>query len=125
MYDKNAQFAELKGKTVTGGTGNEYVVTLYTSDGSAYSLTLDGDCCSRSYFTPEALQELKSLEGSTILEVDDRAGPSKDGLPETDGSNDVSWHFLVFVTDKGHVTVDWRNDSNGYYDGSVIFEKVK
>lgn len=29
------------------------------------------------------------------------------------------WYFLVFFTSGGHVTIDWRNDSNGYYAGTI------
>ena len=27
--------------------------------------------------------------------------------------------IILITTDKGHITVDWRNDSNGYYDGTI------
>lgn len=34
----------------------------------------------------------------------------------------IRWAFLVFETDRGHATIDWRNDSNGYYSGNVATE---
>lgn len=106
---------------------------LWLADGSAWEFTLDADCCSHSAFTVEGLAALKELTGSTILEVEDRDGgvtgeanetheASKGDVPAwAHNYNDdycQSWHFLVFKTDRGHVTVDWRNESNGYYDGS-------
>jgi hypothetical protein len=120
-------------------------VTLYLDIGKAYTFQLDGDCCSTSYFTPEAELAFKELIGAKILAVEHRGGASvgstwgtyeaDDRLPldakerskeleaKYPPSDCDSWHFIVFTTDKGHVTIDWRNCSNGYYDGScTVFE---
>lgn len=102
-------------------TSNEDV-RLALDDGRALRLWLDGDCCSSSYYTDTT--QFDELIGATIQSVEERDGESHAGLDaeaaKTDKDRDaVSWHFLVFATDKGHVTIDWRNDSNGYYDGDV------
>lgn len=54
-----------------------------------------------------------------------KAGPRVEALIERHPSTDCdTWHFLVFTTDKGHVTLDWRNRSNGYYDGAIEFGRA-
>lgn len=102
-------------------------VTLMLAGGRALRLALDGDCCSSSYYTDP--RQFDELIGATIQCIEERDGESREGLDAEDirraeenkeYRESVSWHFLVFTTDKGHVTVDWRNDSNGYYDGSVL-----
>lgn len=106
--------------------GDAATVTVWLEDGRGLRLALDGDCCSSSYYSDMA--QFNELVGSTIRGVEERDGESRDGLDEDakklekekgEYRDEVSWHFLVFTTDKGHVTIDWRNDSNGYYDGSV------
>ena len=99
--------------------------TLILDDGSRAVFALDADCCSASYFTDGA--QFAELRGATIQSVEERDEDSESAANKavttavTTGGYDVctKWHFLVFVTDKGHVTIDWRNESNGYYDGQV------
>lgn len=121
IYDK------VKGRTVAevllGGkdrSGKDGVYLIF-EDGAGLGLSLEGDCCSYSFFTdPKQFMELK---GTVIREIEERDGESVFGLDAsaraTECVDDISWHFLVFVTNHGHVTIDWRNDSNGYYDGWV------
>lgn len=111
------QYGQLFGRTVMLVDG----ATLYLDDGKAFEFQLDGDCCSKSEYTDEGIAAFCELQGATILKIEDRESAEraaemvkKWGVEESD-----SWHFLVFTTNKGHVTIDWRNVSNGYYDGSV------
>lgn len=108
--------ALLVGKVVTQVVDD----TLHMSDGLVIELELTADCCSSSEFTDIA--QFKELEGATILNVEDRDGKSDNNPPDPTDADVLSWHFLVFTTSKGHVTIDWRNDSNGYYDGSVAWK---
>lgn len=80
-------------------------------------LSLDGECCSSSYFTN--LEQFRELEGSRILALEERAEAASFVPYALEKTEVLSWHFLVFTTDRGHVTIDWRNDSNGYYDGTI------
>lgn len=97
--------------------------TIHFASGATLALSLDGDCCSRSYFTNEA--QFADLIGATATKIEER-NEFPEGFQEYDLENtdSLSWHFLVFTTDKGHFTIDWRNDSNGYYDGSLSAEYV-
>ena len=106
----------LVGATVISVNG----ATIYLADGRAFEFVLEGDCCSSSEYTPEGLAAFAELLGRTITDVEERTDSSREqemrekyGEVESD-----KWHFLVFTTDRGHITIDWRNISNGYYDGT-------
>jgi hypothetical protein len=96
--------------------------TLRFADGTGIRFWLSGDCCSQSDWTK--VEQFKDLLGSKIFDAEERYGHSDNNLPEPENSDCISWHFLVFVTDKGHVTIDWHNDSNGYYDGELHWQMV-
>jgi hypothetical protein len=95
-------------------------VRLETPIGS-FTVEVAGSCCSESYF-PDPKQ-FYELVGHTINTAECRDGYSTDTSKEEAAKSctqeDTDWHFLVFTTDKGHTTIDWRNDSNGYYTGTL------
>lgn len=109
------------GATVLSVEADEDWASLKFADGRVLRFRLEGDCCSSSYFTAPK-EQFGELVGARIHEIEERQQFPDDKndiekYPQEGG--DISWHFLVFTTDKGHVTIDWRNDSNGYYDGSI------
>lgn len=112
---------DVLGKKISRVENDGTPIVLHFEDGGKLIVDLEGDCCSRSYFSPEGLADAKQLEGSKILSVEEVGEASGMHGPYDHGHQDQStlWHFLKFTTDKGHVTLDWRNDSNGYYDGWV------
>lgn len=92
-------------------------VVLVLDDGRGLRLELDAECCSRSYFAD--VHQFDELVGARIQAIEEREGVGK--LEPADGEGDrITPRFLIFTTDRGYVTVDWRNDSNGYYDGWVV-----
>jgi hypothetical protein len=118
MWDAEEVFAECVGLTVENVDTS--VPKLLLSNGKTLVLELEGEAGSGSTYTDP--DQFKELLGAKIQSIEERTGPAD--IPGRDysdgqGADCVSWHFLVFKTDKGHVTVDWRNDSNGYYDGWV------
>ncbi len=133
MSYREEEYPKLYGRKVVAVDGS----TLFLDTGAAWHFGLEGDCCSTSDYTPEGLEAFKELVGATIAKIESR--PSWDNhvvdddklmsamytareaaLVERYPPDDHDcWHFLVFVTDKGHVTIDWRNQSTGYYDGWV------
>jgi len=119
-FDQEAK--KLDGKQVQSiNASDDTQVMVKMTDGSSARFDLEGDCCSNSFFTD--VKEFDELIGSVIQSVEQRS----DLTPKTPerpggrlvcrGADCTSWHFLVFTTNKGHVTIDWRNESNGYYDG--------
>lgn len=116
------EWKTLEGQKVIAVDG----ATVFLEDGRAFMFDLDGDCCSSSDYTPEGLAAFAELPGATIASIEERNGTSTDGLEEKYPASDVdSWHFLVITTNKGHVTIDWRNSSNGYYDGTCFLVEAK
>lgn len=122
-YGDEKQYEPLIGRTVV------FVreTTLYLDDGKAYAFDLEGDCCSHSYYTPDGEAAFAELLGAQIRKIENREEGdhaermiSKWGVDEED-----QWAFLVFTTDRGHVTADWRNASNGYYGGWVELREVR
>jgi len=107
------------GLTVESVDAKQTPIKLKFTNGAELTIDLEGDCCSSSYFSDEGLEDAKELAGRKIVAVEKAAGES--GLHPPYGQNDVTaWHFLKFTTDAGNVTIDWRNDSNGYYNGWVV-----
>ncbi len=96
-------------------------VKISLANGREVTAYLYGDCCSRSFFADA--KQFKELVGATILSAEEREGAGirdQEGFhTDRDDHYEIKPHFLVFTTDKGHVTIDWRNESNGYYDGYV------
>lgn len=93
--------------------------TIYLESGEAYRFLLEGDCCSQSYYTPEAYAGFLELVGSTILSIKDTYGSSNPEVEAKYPEGDVlSWHFLTIQTDKGTVTLDW-------YDGWLEIVKAE
>lgn len=94
-------------------------------DGIVGLFCLEGDCCSQSYFTEDCIKDAQDLVGGELLcceEVESNDLHPERKYPGEDdgfGSDCVRWHFVHLITDKTQVTLDWRNDSNGYYDGSI------
>lgn len=79
----------------------------------------DGDCCSNSWFNHFSGTE--TLIGQTLLEVKAIADETLDGNdPRKGKETDCERVYgFVFTTSRGRADLDMRNDSNGYYSGSV------
>jgi hypothetical protein len=128
MYGNDDAKSAIGKKVSSINTDSSEDMVLHFEDGSKLSLQLDGDCCSSSYFTEDATTDAKDLVGTTITSFDESYGSGGDHGPYSDeGGYDscTSWHFLTIYTNQGHVTLDWRNDSNGYYDGTLSFKFTK
>lgn len=88
---------------------------IMSADGRKVEVWLDGDCCSRSVFEENSVNELKSLVGERIRDIEHAVS----GLEKLVAHDDESvYRALKITTDKRVLVVDWRNDSNGYYDGT-------
>lgn len=92
---------------------NDKLITFHCENGD-YVFLADGDCCSESF--------INSVEGPTeglIVEVrEPNWEPFKE---ETNGEDDVvKYYKATFVIEgKGFLDVEYRNESNGYYGGSL------
>jgi hypothetical protein len=117
--DEEEIFKECVGLKVEAVTANPERAIVKFHNGRVLTLELEGDCCSHSYFQDPS--QFSELQDSIIIEIESRHQQRDGNKYESTPSDDsVSWHFLVFKTSRGHVDIDWRNDANGYYDGSVV-----
>ena len=117
-----AEFKELLGKTlvkITGGVGDEEMI-FEVNDGSAYKLFHSQDCC-ESVDINDICGDLNDLIGPPIIVAEEATSDKNpDGVtPEYQDS--FTWTFYKLATAKGHVTIRWYGESNGYYSESVDF----
>lgn len=92
---------------------NQETITFECEDGP-YVFLADGDCCSQTY--------IDAIEGPTagrILEVrqPEWAGPER--KEETDDGCTQFYKATFVIEGKGFLDVTYRNESNGYYGGSL------
>lgn len=89
-------------------------------DGSSIVAHADGECCSLSWI--ENVQGIDQLLGSTIVSVEDVGD-----MPEVKGNrydhceDEMAFYGCKITTEKGYAVIDYRNSSNGYYGGSLVW----
>jgi hypothetical protein len=90
---------------------------LVATSGNIVRVELEGDCCSTSYFDDYSKIDALGLMGERLMSIEDvsRDTPEPDPVPHLDEAQE--YHALIIKTDKQSITVDWRNESNGYYGG--------
>lgn len=110
-------FDELVGKTVQSvrlSPDKEYFF-LVTEDAREYQYRVEGDCCSSSWI--EHLSTPPQVEGAVITEVRDEGG---EDVP-SDEHECLTVYQTHFRTNRGDITLEYRNSSNGYYGGFLVF----
>jgi len=87
---------------------------LFKTDKGDVVAKMDGDCC--SYTWAEHI-EIVSFP-ATVLDVEDIDMPD---LGSCDDYEVIAYYGCKITTDKGHIIIDYRNSSNGYYGGNIAF----
>lgn len=108
------------GRTITGyvlAEDNESI-TFQFAAGDAITLVAYGDCCSHTWI--ESIDLPSNLLG-TVQEVEEIDMPDLGNIPTTkeDFVDQVAYYGLKITTNKGSAVIDYRNNSNGYYGGSL------
>ena len=85
---------------------------MWKVDGKWYRIDAYGDCCSTSWF--EHCDNVDALVGGTLVSVENVGGYSSE---TDDGYGEIKVDMIKFTTDKGYSTLEFRNESNGYYSG--------
>lgn len=108
----------LVGKTLTGMkiAADRQALLFQTSEGEVV-VGVDADCCSYTWIEHIELPALGFP--ATVVSVADLDLP--DGKPSEFHKDPDSLQFYgcKIVTDRGEIVIDYRNDSNGYYGGSL------
>lgn len=97
-------------------------ITFTLLNGEAYRLFHDQDCCEGVYID-DICGDLDDLIGSPVVratkDTNEDENPKGVKIPEYQDS--FTWTFYNIATAKGHVTIRWYGESNGYYSESVDF----
>lgn len=107
----------LIGKTLTGIklAKDSQAILFQTTDGDIVART-DGDCCSYSWV--ENIENTVREYPAVILSSEDIDMPDLGGMEDNEV---VQYYGLKIVTDRGHIIIDYRNNSNGYYGGNLAW----
>lgn len=92
--------------------------SISSIDGRNIRIFLDADCCSSSYFEDFSSAELQGLVGEILTKIEHVESRMNDIDDDANGSTVIRYHGLKLTTNKQEIVVDWRNESNGYYDGT-------
>lgn len=110
----------LVGKTMTAIeiSVDRQALRFVTTDGEII-VDVDADCCSYSWVEHVELPALGFP--ATVISVDDIKMP--DGAASIFHTNPdvLAFYGCKIVTDRGDIVIDYRNDSNGYYGGSLVW----
>jgi hypothetical protein len=124
----NANFSELKGKTVVSIDGmvkGSELVTIICDDGSEYLMQHISDCC-EDVRVEDVCGDVSDLIGSGVIQAEENS--SSDQLeckPINDSYGTFTWTFYRIATAKGQVVIRWLGESNGYYSERVDFSRSK
>jgi hypothetical protein len=116
---KMSEFAELIGQTIEAiqVDDSRERVTLTLVDGREAALYHSQDCC-ESVRLEEVVGDWADIVGSPILLAEEVS--NSDDPPS--GSESHTWTFYKLATVKGHLTMRWLGESNGYYSEDVYFD---
>jgi len=108
----------LIGKTILGVdlADDKGAIRFRVADGDPIVARADGDCCSHSWI--EHVENAEALVGREVTLVDDIDMPDLGDLPDCDV---VRYYGCKIETAGGTCIIDYRNDSNGYYGGSLVW----
>src|SRR5512139_2478478 len=102
-------------------TDNRRYLKFMFEDGGHVYWRVEGDCCSYTWI--EGIENLGSK--GTVLSITNDGAMS--GGPKSTGDNfdHVRYYGLTLKTEYGRLIIDYRNDSNGYYGGSMELANVQ
>ena len=125
MYD-SVGIEEFIGKTFNSIEVTDFgsEIRFVCSDGTVYKMYHEQDCC-ESVNIEDICGEIDSLIGSPIVVAEERTEGKDYSKDNYEDWNDESctWTFYEFATIKGHVTIRWYGESNGYYSERVDIVK--
>lgn len=116
---------QIKGKILTDIKVNDDEIIFIDSCGIEYKMYHSQDCC-ESVSVEDIVGDVKDLLDSPILEAEevfsdeDPAGTNR----SHEYRESYTWTFYKLGTIKGHVTIRWYGESNGYYSETASFVRV-
>ena len=124
------KFEELIGKTLSNiivskdiSSEEEDIITFTEDSGKKYVMFHNQNCC-ESVYVEDICGNLEDLIGSPILKASEDTNSKTNPVGvEIEDQESFTWTFYNMATQKGHVTIRWYGESNGYYSESVDFEE--
>lgn len=113
------KFEELFGKTITKivVSDDKETVTFTDNEGNKYQMYHFQDCC-ESVYVEDITGDLNDLLNTPIIKAEENTSE------EDFECGSLTWTFYNIATVKGHVTIRWYGESNGYYSEDVSFIKL-
>lgn len=114
---------DLIGKLIVEIKGKEHDDTLefVCDDGLRYVMYHEQDCC-EGVAVEDICGDLNDLIGSPIVKASEDT--NSDEPKPNEYSESFTWTFYNIATAKGHVTIRWLGESNGFYLESVSIKKI-
>lgn len=108
----------LIGKTITAVylAADKEAVRFDIEGGDPIVARCEAECCSSTWV--ENTENHRALIGSPVIEADDIDMPDH-GSPSEDGV--IAYYGFKISTMKGTCVIDYRNSSNGYYGGDLVW----
>lgn len=108
----------LIGKTVTAVylASDKKALRFDVEGGEPIIARADGDCCSSTWI--ESLDTPDLLVGGVVTAVEDIEMPD---LGQKDEYEVIAYYGSKITTTKGACVIDYRNESNGYYGGNIVW----
>ncbi len=115
-YGEEALVDSLVGKVVTGVTSDEVTITFSTKDGEDVVWEVDADCCSCTWIENADLELVRGM----VTKVRENGLPDShyELFPQVE-KDSLQCYGITIESEQGSGTVDFRNESNGYYGGSM------
>lgn len=109
---------KLLGKTIIDVkiAADKQAMLFVDDSGNEFVARTDADCCSYTWIESVEMPALGLP--FKILDILDLDMPDLGDLPNCDV---VSYYGAKIITDKGDMVIDYRNDSNGYYGGDMVW----
>lgn len=97
-------------------------ITFMFTEGEPLVLKTSGDCCSATWI--ESVDDPEALKGR-VLDVQEIPMPDLGNIAteHRESVEEVQYYGLKVTTENGRAVIDYRNDSNGYYGGSLEIYK--
>lgn len=105
----------LVGKTLIGIklAEDKEAIRFDTAEGQIV-VRVDADCCSHTWV--ESIELPAHGFPALVSAVQDLSMPD---LGSPGDGDEIAYYGCKIVTDKGDIVIDYRNESNGYYGGSL------
>ena len=105
----------LIGKIITGlKIADDKLALLFSTSDGDIRARCDGDCCSSTWVEHIEMPALGFP--AKVIKAEELDMPDLGDMP---GLDVVSYYGFKITTDKGEIIIDYRNESNGWYGGSL------